>query len=76
MSNAAEANLLHQRLETIEDTVKDIERGITLSEEKLRDKIAIAAMTALIPSWEISRDFDLCKRAYVTADAMLKARQK
>jgi hypothetical protein len=76
MTEKAEANLLKARLDNIEDAVKDIERGVTRAEDKLRDRFAIAAMQALLPSWEISRDFDLCKRAWNTADAMIKARSK
>lgn len=46
-------------------------RGMTL-----RDYFAAKAMQAWFPTWERDQDFDLCKRAYRLADAMIKARQE
>ena len=46
-------------------------RGMTL-----RDYFAAKAMAALLPIYEINPTFDLCKRAYNTADYMLKERNK
>ena len=42
----------------------------------LRDYFAAKAMQGLIPIWNEQRDFDLCKYAYNTADAMLAERTK
>ncbi len=41
----------------------------------LRDYFAAKAMQALLPMWEENPTYDLCKRAYNTADAMMKARE-
>jgi len=41
----------------------------------LRDYFAAKAMQALIPIFDEHPDFDLGKRAYNTADCMLKARE-
>ena len=41
----------------------------------LRDYFAAEAMKAWFPAWERDQDFDLCKRAYGLADAMLKTRE-
>jgi hypothetical protein len=40
----------------------------------LRDYFAAKAMQALLPIWVQDGDFDLCIRAYQTADNMLRAR--
>ena len=56
--------------------------GITTPEDfgaggvTMRDYFAAKAMAALLPLYEQSPDFDLCRRAYQVADAMLKERNK
>ena len=42
----------------------------------LRDYFAAKAMQALLPIYESDPSFDLGKRAYNTAEAMLKARDE
>jgi hypothetical protein len=40
----------------------------------LRDKFAAKAMQMLFDDWSLAKDYNLCTRAYRTADAMLDAR--
>ncbi len=51
------------------DNVMPEYQGMTL-----RDYFAAKAMQVWLPIWNQSPDFDLCQRAYSTADNMLKAR--
>lgn len=56
-------------------TDEQSDNGITAAPGMtLRDYFAAKAMQAWLPIWVHNPDFDLCKRAYSTADNMLKAR--
>ena len=78
MSALSEIHLLRARLEELENNVQVIDRGVKRSEEKLRDKIAMAALTGIVAA-AYNRPFApsiLAREAYMLADAMLEARSQ
>lgn len=76
MGAPSEIHLLRARLEELENNVQVIDRGVKRSEEKLRDKIAIAAMQGMLANNRNTNYSDWAKHAYLMADAMLKARSE
>ena len=76
MSQVAELHLLKARIAELEDQVRDIDMGQSRAVEKLRDKIAIAAMQGMLANnW--NRNYaDWADHAYQMADAMLREKEK
>ncbi len=72
MSEASELGILKRKVAELENDMSTIERGMSRAEEKLRDRFAMAAMSAIAGSGDSKA---LAEYAYRVADAMMEARQ-